>query len=97
MWSISVSDIGACAAASGFVPATYRPVDPQAVVDAADALLGAVVRGPHQVDLTEQGKDFHQEVVPLAILDLLAEGDQQVLRRLLVGREDQAARPVELA
>ena len=75
----------------------YRPVDRQAFVDPADALLGAVVCGAHQVDLTEQGEDLQKKIVALAILDLLPEADQQLLRRHLIGREDELTRSVELA
>ena len=57
----------------------YRPVDRQAVVDTADALLGAVVCGAHQIDLAELGEDLKQQVVALAVLDLLAEATSRSL------------------
>ena len=74
----------------------YRPVGRQAVVDTADAFFGAVVCGTHQIDLTEQGEDLKKKVVALAVLDLLAEADQQIFGRLLVGGEDELTRSVEL-
>src|SRR5690349_7282972 len=74
-----------------------RPVGSKAVVDAAEALLGAVVCGADEIELAEQGVELQKDVVPLAVLDALAQGDQQVFRRLFLGGEDQAASPLELS
>ena len=66
-------------------------------VDAAEALLDTVVCGADQIDLAELCVDLQQQIVPVDLLDLLSEGQQQLLRRLLVGGENQPTRALQVA
>ena len=45
---------------------------------------------PNQVDLAKLCKDFQHEIVPVGLLDLWCDRQQQVLGRELVGGKYQA-------
>ena len=69
----------------------------EAIVDAAHALLGAVVGGAVEVELTEQGEDLQGEIVPVLPFDLGQDGQQDVLGRLFLGGQDELASALQLA
>ena len=58
-----------------------RRIGGQAFADAADALLGAVVRGADQIDLAELRVDLQQPVVTVGGFDGGNERQQQILGR----------------
>ena len=74
-----------------------RLVGGQAVGDARQALLDTVVCSADQIDLAELRVDLQQQIVPVEFLDLPSKGQQQLLRRNLVGGEYQPTGALQVA
>ena len=62
-----------------------------------EALLDTVVCRADQIDLAELRVDLQQQIVSVELLDLLPEGQQQLLRRNFVGGEYQPTGALQVA
>lgn len=64
----------------------HARIGDQAVLDAPDRFLDAVVGAARQVDLAKLGKHFQHEIVSVVPFDARYQGQQQIAGAGLVGR-----------
>lgn len=78
------------------LPRADPEVDRQAIPDAGNAFHDTVVRGTHEVDLTELGEHLECVVVPVGLLDAGQQRHQQLPGRVFVGRKRQVTGALQI-